>query len=345
MSIRVRNLTKRFDDHAAVDDVSFDVEPGAFFVIVGASGCGKSTLLRLLAGLEAPDAGTIALDGEPVAGPGLHVAPEDRRTGFVFQSYALWPHLSVLENVAFPAEARGATRRDAADQARVQLDTVDMGAQADRRPEALSGGQRQRVALARSLTGGARVILMDEPLANLDPHLRNRMEEELLSFHQHARTTTVYITHDQREALALADQVAVMQGGRFLQIGAPDQVYARPANADVAGFIGRGAVVSADLAGGQATFGGARVGVTAQTGQRDGPVQLFLRPDDVSLTAPGTEGALSARIQSAHYRGAHWEGRVAVDGIDALIEVSSPTRLTPGAELGLIPRNGWVLPG
>ena len=204
MGISLDGVEKNFAGNPAVDGVTVDIPSGEFFAVLGPSGCGKSTLLRLIAGLEALDQGTIALNGETVSGPNRHVPAEDREVGFVFQSYALWPHMSVLDNVAFPIESRGVPRSTAQQDAGTHVATVKLDGLQDRKPGQLSGGQQQRVALARCLAGGASTILMDEPLANLDPHLRADMEGELRRFHTRAGATTLYITHDQREAMALA---------------------------------------------------------------------------------------------------------------------------------------------
>jgi len=191
MSVEIKAAQRRFGTHSAVDGVSARLEDGEFFVVLGSSGCGKSTLLRLVAGLEPLDGGRISLDDRLVSGPGVHVPPEARATGVVFQSYALWPHMTVRDNVAFPAEAQGAGRAAARQAADRHLDTVALRPLAGRLPAELSGGQCQRVALARCLAGGARTILMDEPLANLDPHLRDRMEHEIAAFHREAGVTTL----------------------------------------------------------------------------------------------------------------------------------------------------------
>ncbi|MCL4155305.1 UNVERIFIED_CONTAM: hypothetical protein GTU68_003833, partial [Idotea baltica] len=205
MSIQLASVSKSFGPHRALNGISLSIEEGSFFVVLGPSGCGKSTLLRAIAGLEPIDQGEILLDGLPVA----------RDVGVVFQSYALWPHMSVAGNVAFPLETLG--KRRSAVSARVAecLETVALTPFVQRKPAELSGGQRQRVALARCLAQGAATVLMDEPLANLDPHLRSAMEEELASFHKASGATTLFITHDQREAMALADQVAVMWDGEI----------------------------------------------------------------------------------------------------------------------------------
>ncbi|MEO1312647.1 MAG: ABC transporter ATP-binding protein [Pseudomonadota bacterium] len=340
MSIILEGVSKRFGGRAAVDNVSLSLEPGQFVAIVGASGCGKSTLLRLIAGLETLSSGRILLNGKTVAEDGHSTPPEEREVGFVFQSYALWPHLTVLGNVAFPAEARGAAMREANAQAMQHLDTVALRAFADRKPEALSGGQRQRVALARCLAGGANIILMDEPLANLDPHLRGTMERELLAFHRESGATTLYITHDQREAMALADQLAVMEEGRFLQVGPPDEIYDRPGNATVARFIGQGALQPVMVRDGRAQIGKSSFATEAA----DGPGQALFRPSDLDLTDPSGE-ALTGIVSSTTYRGGAWEAIVTVDGLSEPFEVTSPVRLNVGEPVGLRILRGWVLPG
>lgn len=340
--IEVRNLRKVYAGRAAVDGVSFDIHDRDLFAIVGASGCGKSTLLRLIAGLEHPDDGELRLHGQTVAGPGVFVPPEARGTGFVFQSYALWPHMSVTGNVAFPLEAQGKSRKAAAREAAAHLQTVALTDLADRRPEALSGGQRQRVALARCLAGGARTILMDEPLANLDPHLRGAMEAELMAFHRRSGATTIYITHDQREAMALATRMAVMAQGRFLQVGTPQEIYDRPASATVAGFIGHGAIFDMDYRGGAATFGGLSVPVDTMPGQGAGPVKVLIRPEDVDLSG---DGAVQGRISAPLYRGGQWEATLHTPMPEARLQITSRRPLHDGDTVAVHIRRGWVLPG
>ncbi|QPH55764.1 ABC transporter ATP-binding protein [Pontivivens ytuae] len=339
MSIRLAGVTKRFGARAAVDDVSVELSTGEFFAIVGASGCGKSTLLRLIAGLEVADAGEIALAGRTVSGPGLHVAPEDRNVGFVFQSYALWPHLDVRGNVAFPAEAAGVKRAEAARNADRHLATVALTDYAARKPADLSGGQRQRVALARCLAQEAGTILMDEPLANLDPHLRSTMEEELVGFHRTAGATTVYITHDQREAMAVADRMAVMAEGRFLQVGTPTEIYDRPANAAVARFIGHGAVQPVSVEGGAVRLAGHPVKLRG-----NGGTHALFRPADLSVTDPDAT-TLSATVESVLYRGGHWEGTARVEGLSEPFQLHLDRPVEVGERLGLMINGGWILPG
>ncbi len=332
MSIELHGLTKRFGGRAAVDGVGLDIPDGAFCVVLGPSGCGKSTLLRLIAGLERADAGRVRLGGRDVTG----LPPEDRGTAVVFQSYALWPHMDVAGNVGFPMRVAG-LRGAALDRAtRAHLDTVSLGDMADRRPADLSGGQRQRVALARCLASGARTVLMDEPLANLDPHLRHRMEGELAAFHRTSGATTLYITHDQREAMALADIVVVMQAGRFLQVGQPDEVHDRPACADVARFVGRGVVLDGVRRDGTLHVGPFRV----RSGGPDGPVQVLIRPGDLRL-GPGTEGGVTGRVVAATYRGGSHEVRLRAGAVE--VEAVSRVRVRPGDTLGLTMGGAWVL--
>ncbi|MDF1721778.1 MAG: ABC transporter ATP-binding protein [Minwuia sp.] len=343
MSIELQDVTKRFAQDLAVDRLSGRVEDGEFFVVLGPSGCGKSTLLRLIAGLEQLDNGTISLSGRTVAGPGQHLAPEARGVGVVFQSYALWPHMSVLRNIAFPLEARGSRRASAEDGARKHLDTVDLAPYEHRKPAELSGGQRQRVALARCLASDARTVLMDEPLANLDPHLRGTMEQELRRFHGQAGATTLYITHDQREAMAMADRIAVMNKGRFEQIAPPDDLYARPANAFVAGFIGAGAIIDARVTdSGLLRFGPWSIPLAIHDRvARPGPVRLLLRPEWLSVDAARGE---MAQVETVTYRGGSWECLMAADGLTAPLILNVSTRIRPGETLPVAVNRSWILP-
>jgi iron(III) transport system ATP-binding protein len=341
MAISLTDIRKSFDGQEAVAGVTVEIEAGEFFVVLGPSGCGKSTLLRLIAGLERPDDGEVRLDGRTVSGPGLHVPPEDRDVGVVFQSYALWPHMDVRDNVAFPIESAGRRRAEARAQAEMHLRTVALTDFAARRPAELSGGQRQRVALARCLAGGAKTILMDEPLANLDPHLRASMEEEIAAFHARAGATTIYITHDQREAMALATRVAVMGRGRFRQVATPEDLHDRPATAEVARFIGRAALLPARHAGGgRALVAGQDIPARAPDGAAPGPGTLVVRPGDVRLGS----GPLRGRLDRVFYRGGTWEALAAVEGLAEPLPVSSSRRLRQGEVLDLALTGGWILP-
>ncbi|HUD80861.1 MAG TPA: ABC transporter ATP-binding protein [Streptosporangiaceae bacterium] len=238
-SISVDVVCKAFAGGSlALDEVSLSVEPGTFVVLLGPSGSGKTTLLRCLAGIEHVTSGQIAIGGKTVAGGQVHVPPDRRNLSMVFQDYALWPHLRVRENVAFALRRSKLTRTEAQARTLAMLERVGLGALADRYPNELSGGEQQRVALARALVAGTGLILCDEPLSNLDADLRERMRVEISSLVREAGATAVYITHDQAEAFALADQIGVLQKGRLIQFGRPEEVYTRPASPFVARFTG-----------------------------------------------------------------------------------------------------------
>ncbi|WMS42562.1 ABC transporter ATP-binding protein [Acuticoccus sp. MNP-M23] len=341
--ISLRGLTKRFGKTAAVDNVTLDIADGEFFVVLGPSGCGKSTLLRLIAGLETADSGTISLAGAPVAGDGHSVPPEGRSVAVVFQSYALWPHMSVRKNVAFPVESGNFSRKDAAAIVDGALKAVALEPFAERKPAGLSGGQQQRVALARCLASRASTVLMDEPLANLDVHLRATMEDELARVHAASGATTLYITHDQREAMALATRVAVMQSGRILQVAAPQALYERPASEPVARFIGRSTIVDAtlrDVNGTMATAdaGGATWPVACEAGTSAGPARVVIRPHHVVFSQ---DGPLSGTVQRTAYRGGMFEMYVDT----GTFSIAAETRQPPGdgpVRLGFA--GGWALP-
>jgi len=238
--VRLEAVSKRFGATRAVDAVSLAVADGRLVTLLGPSGCGKTTTLRMIAGLEQNDAGRVAIGDRVVSDPGsgLFVAPERREIGMVFQSYAIWPHMTVFGNVAYPLEVRRRPTAEVRERVTAALRLMEMEPLADRPATALSGGQQQRVAIARALVAQPRVLLMDEPLSNLDAKLREQMREEIRALQQRLGITTVYVTHDQEEAMVLSDEVAVMHAGRVLQVAPPETVYARPANKAVAAFIG-----------------------------------------------------------------------------------------------------------
>jgi iron(III) transport system ATP-binding protein len=240
--ITLRGLTKNFGTGdksvAAVIDLDLDIEDNQFVTLLGPSGCGKTTTLRLIAGYMAPDAGTIQVDGRIISSPGKVLPPEARGMGMVFQNYAVWPHKTVFENVVFGLKLRKIPAADARRRVEETLALVNLTGLESRYPNELSGGQQQRVALARSLVVEPQILLLDEPLSNLDAKLRERMRSELKQLQRRTGITFVYVTHDQSEALALSDQIAVIHGGRLQQYGTPAEVYGRPANRLVADFMG-----------------------------------------------------------------------------------------------------------
>jgi putative spermidine/putrescine transport system ATP-binding protein len=245
--LHLDGVTKSFGDRVVVDDVHLQVADGELLCLLGPSGCGKTTTLRLVAGFGEPDAGRILIGGRDVTGLG----PERRPTAMVFQNYALWPHMSVLENVTFGLRSRGVSRREAEARAREALEAVGLVEAAPRRPARLSGGEQQRVALARALVCQPEVLLLDEPLSNLDAQLRLRVREDLAELHERTGITMVFVTHDQDEALSLADRVAVMDAGRLEQVSDPRTLYRRPETEVVAGFVGRSSWVDGRLERGE----------------------------------------------------------------------------------------------
>ena len=243
-AIEFREVSRVFGDVRAVDNVSFAIEPGEFFAMLGPSGSGKTSCLRLVAGFDSPDHGQVLLDGSDVSA----VPPYDRNVNTVFQDYALFPHMNVLQNVAYGPRVRGVSLPDREQRAREMLELVQLAAQGERRPAQLSGGQRQRVALARALINQPKVLLLDEPLGALDLKLREEMQIELKGLQRRLGITFVYVTHDQGEALSMADRVAVFNKGRIEQLAAPRELYSRPETAFVARFVGSANVAGAALA-------------------------------------------------------------------------------------------------
>jgi iron(III) transport system ATP-binding protein len=286
VGIRVRGLEKRYGDVRAVDHVDLAVPPGAFLVLLGPSGCGKTTILRMLAGLEEPTGGEIHFGDQLVASghAGLTVAPGQRDAGLVFQSYALWPHMSVRENVAWPLKVKGwsAERRNA--RVREVLDLLSIGNLIERYPGEISGGQQQRVAIARTIAPGPKILLFDEPLSNLDAKLRAEMRTELLRVHRLTGATSVYVTHDQVEAMTMASHVAVMAHGRVEQFGAPDELLNTPATRFVATFIGTppANVIPVEVVQGRYCYKQLDLGVADQRNGA-GPSWLMYRADALLL--------------------------------------------------------------
>lgn len=312
--IRLSKIAKSFGETRVLDGIDLEVAAGEFLAVLGPSGCGKTTLLRLLAGFEAPDTGEIRLGGRLVAGAGRMVAPEDRKIGIVFQNYALWPHMDVAGNVGYALKIAGLPKAERAARVAGALAKVGLTDFAARRPADLSGGQRQRVALARCLAARSDLVLLDEPLANLDVHLRATMEEEFHRFHRESGATLVYITHDQSEAMALADRIAVMDRGRLLQCASPRQLYREPADATVAAFIGEGMVLPLErlrpLGAGQAVADVLGHRVTLRCGPAEVArdlAQAALHAADIEvLPATSAQEGIAARVAGRIYRGGSW---------------------------------------
>ncbi|HEY3684958.1 MAG TPA: ABC transporter ATP-binding protein [Streptosporangiaceae bacterium] len=331
--LTVRGLTKRFGGATtgtagtpvtALDDVSFTVNDGEFFTLLGPSGCGKSTTLAAIAGLEAPDGGRITA-GDVVfvdTAEKRFLNPEERNLGMVFQSYALWPHMTVAANLDLPLKLRGLSRADRDKRIDAALEQVGLGQYRRRYPHQMSGGQQQRVALARALVYSPTVLLLDEPLSNLDAKLREQARAWLKELQEDVGITTIYVTHDQTEALTLSDRIAVMRDGKMLQVGTPEEIYERPADPAVADFVGRCNFLLAEVAEGGAAGAeitvrvaatGTPLRVTARQEHAAGDtVTLGIRAERIAVRAPGDgepggAGALPARLVRRLYSGSRYE--------------------------------------
>ncbi|WP_366140002.1 ABC transporter ATP-binding protein [uncultured Jannaschia sp.] len=311
---------KRYGSVDALLGVDLTIARGTFFTLLGPSGCGKTTLLRLVAGFEAPSSGIVRIGGIDVTGR----PPHRRSVNTVFQSYALFPHLTVAQNVAFGLEMLG--RADARDRTREMLALVRLDGFADRRPAQLSGGQQQRVALARALAPSPEVLLLDEPLSALDLKLRREMQRELKRLQHETGITFVFVTHDQEEALTMSDRIAVMEGGRVLQVGPPREIYDAPATRFVAGFIGESNVLAGEVREGRVHLPGGSV--PAPDGAA-GPVTLAIRPERVTLAASGAPDTLAAVLATTIYQGADLTAHLRLpDGTE--IAARLPADAAPG---------------
>jgi spermidine/putrescine transport system ATP-binding protein len=304
-AVQLRGVSKRFDDVTAVDDVALDIRDGEFFSLLGPSGCGKTTTLRMIAGLEFPTSGSISIFGEQ-----MHLRPPNRRpVNTVFQSYALFPHMTVRDNVAFGLQMRRLGRDEVRRRVGEALELVQLTGREHRRPNQLSGGQQQRVALARALVNEPKVLLLDEPLGALDLKLRQAMQLELKDLQSRVGITFVYVTHDQEEALTMSDRIGVMDAGRLLQVGTPEDIYERPTSPMVAEFIGDTNLLTATVKGdGQIALDGARI-VHAEAGEPAGSeIVLTLRPERLHLAAADDDldplhNALDATVTRRVYLG------------------------------------------
>ncbi|MCU1476888.1 MAG: transporter related protein [Subtercola sp.] len=363
--LRVEGVDKRFHGADggthALHEIGFEVEEGEFFTLIGPSGCGKTTLLRSLAGLETPDAGLISIGDLSVfdSSRRLNMRPEKRPTGMVFQSYAIWPHMNVFENVAFPLRCRPG-RFSQSDRKRVSeiLEIVGLGGYERRNATDLSGGQQQRLALGRALVGEPRLLLLDEPLSNLDALLRVTMRAELKRLQREVGITTVYVTHDQSEALSLSDRIAVFKSGQLLQVGSPEEVYNRPAQPFVGEFLGGANAFDGSLVpspssiptgvGTARSSGGSRV-VGTLMGDALTPgddVRIVVRPDAMQLSTGNSSGApqfesdtiygLAATINQCMFNGSFSEVMVdTADGFRLNVIVPGTPRLTLGDSVTL----------
>ncbi len=338
MAIEVKNIVKKFGAFAALDGVDLKIANGELLALLGPSGSGKTTLLRIIAGLDWPDSGEVSFDGEDALARGAG----ERHVGFVFQHYALFRHMTVFENVAFGlrVQPRAVRKKEASIRARVRelLDLVQLDWLADRYPSQLSGGQRQRIALARALAIEPRILLLDEPFGALDAKVRKELRQWLRSLHSEIHVTSIFVTHDQEEALEVANRVVVMDKGRIEQIGTPGEVYDHPASAFVHGFIGESIELPVQVRDGAVQLDGRALSIAAD-GLAPGPSRLFIRRHDM-LLGPAGSGAFEGAVTHVRSFGPVQRAEVKLSQGPAAIEIDAPRdrELRVGDLVGLTPR-------
>jgi sulfate transport system ATP-binding protein len=342
VALDIRGVTKSFGRFPALNGVSLEARDREFLALLGPSGSGKTTLLRVLAGLETPDAGEVRFGGDDF----LAIAPRRRRVGMVFQHYALFRHMTVAQNIAFGLNVRARRDRPSRDRVRARvaelLGLMQLEGLDKRFPAQLSGGQRQRVALARALAIEPRMLLLDEPFGALDAQVRRELRRWLREVHDRAGVTTVFVTHDQEEALNLADRVAVLKDGELVQLGTPAEVYDHPANAFVYDFLGAACRLDGEVRDGRLRLAGWET--AAPIGAPQGKVQVLFRPREVSLAQSG-EAGIPARVRSIGRRGADVRIDCLIDGQAVEFEVDQPPAgAVPGAELRVCPLRPRVYP-
>ena len=347
MSIEIRNVKKNFGDFSALHDVSLEVPSGELVALLGPSGCGKTTLLRIIAGLEAPDAGSIHFHGKDTTERDVR----ERQVGFVFQHYALFRHMTVFENVAFGLRVRPKETRpsDTEIKRRVHelLELVQLDWLGNRYPPQLSGGQRQRIALARALAVEPKVLLLDEPFGALDAKVRKELRRWLRRLHDELHITSVFVTHDQEEALEVADRIVVMNKGKVEQIGTPQEVYDKPATAYVYNFLGHVNQFNSQVLKGEASIGGLSIKLEKENQQADGAALAFIRPHDIDVqrVKNGTAPAFEATVNYIHAIGPLVRLELQQLGQDAIIEAELTQErfrelgLNTGEQVFIYPRN------
>jgi iron(III) transport system ATP-binding protein len=348
--IEVRGLTKTYSDGGAkaVDGVSFQVPTGTILTLLGPSGCGKTTSLRCVAGLEKPDEGEISLFGQPVfsASRQISVHPGKRQIGMIFQSYAIWPHMTVFQNVAYPLKGKGLSRGEIRTRAYAAIKLVDLEGYEDRPTPKLSGGQQQRVALARAVAGDPRILLLDEPLSNLDAKLREEMRTQIRALQRKLGITSLYVTHDQVEALSISDSIAVMHGGKVIEVGTPRDIYLRPHSLFAAQFVGLTNVLPAKWVraeGGSARLDAAFTSLLCRHEEADAfapgsHAMILVRPENVLLSREPHRGAINAwsgRVVSSTFLGDYVDCKIACGETMIRARVSPFTPIEDGAEVHL----------
>jgi iron(III) transport system ATP-binding protein len=337
--VAIKALTRHYGDVAAVEDLSLDVKPGELVALLGPSGCGKTTTLRLVAGFLKPEAGEIWVGDRCLSSPASVVPPERRRMAMIFQSYALWPHMTVAQNVAYGLRfKRALTRAERDAKASDMLRVVQLAGYERRYPGELSGGQQQRVAVARALVVEPEILLLDEPLSNLDANLREEMRFEIRRLHEAFSITTLYVTHDQAEAMVISDRIAVLERGRVAQIGTADELFHHPRTRFVAEFIGKTNVLDGTVIGSDRVARGPLTLQVASGGLVPGaPVALSIRPHQIELVAPGEPGTLRGIVERVSFLGEAVDYQVTVVDAEAVLRVtaSSLNRLRAGDVVGV----------
>ncbi|MDR0590530.1 MAG: ABC transporter ATP-binding protein [Puniceicoccales bacterium] len=347
IEIKINNLVKQFQGNTVLNRISLNVDAGELFFLLGPSGCGKTTLLRTIAGFSPADEGQIFFGEKEVT----KVPPHKRKTGMVFQSYALWPHMTVEQNVAFGLQQKKIPKAEVTKLVGEALENVQMLPYAERKPNELSGGQQQRVALARALVVRPRCLLLDEPLSNLDAQLRNEMRSEIRRICKQCNLTSVYVTHDQKEALSIADRIAILDRGRIRQVGTPLELYKRPLNCFIAHFIGETNIIdgtlirkSMDEAFVRTKIGNFR-GMLDSKNQRvfeGGPVKVSIRPESIKLESmPVEENCVEGMIGSATYFGEVAHYLFEKNGVQLRISELNPCHMTQTERYGIY---AWALP-
>jgi ABC-type Fe3+/spermidine/putrescine transport system ATPase subunit len=328
--LALTDLTKKYADTVVVDRLNLTLRSGEFVSLLGPSGCGKTTTLRMIAGFVAPTAGTIELDGRLMSSAGTSVPPERRRMSMIFQSYALWPNMTVAQNVAFGLKMRKVPKDDMKRRVDAILDVVRLNHLAERYPNELSGGQQQRVSLARALVVKPEILLLDEPLSNLDANLREDMRAEIRRLHDEFGITSIYVTHDQAEAMTTSDRIAVMNGGRIEQIDDPQTLYGRPKTRYVAEFIGRSNILGGQCSGADIAFNGFQVPAARLNGNRGIRTQEFsLRTQNIALHAASPASAMivvAGKVVERAFLGESWDYAFQAEATDLRLRVTSAPR-------------------
>ena len=336
VEIQLKNLTKRFGDVTAANNINVTIRDGEFFTLLGPSGCGKTTTMRIIAGLEFPTEGHVLFDGQDVT----QLPSYERNTGMVFQNYALWPHMKVIENVAYGLKVRKVPKEEIKDRVREALEMVKLAGMEDRFPNQLSGGQQQRVALARVLVINPALLLLDEPLSNLDAKLRVEMREEIKELQKRLKITTIYVTHDQEEAMTVADRIAIQNQGTIMQVGTPYEIYNKPNDSFIATFMGRGSLFTCALEQVENRFE-MKIGEKIVQGQlvsdrvsHGDMAACLMRPEKFTTVEPGEAyNMFEGTVEWSSFIGPYKEVKLNIGDYSLLVDVPPDTETSPGSRL------------